>query len=55
MKLKKDICDLCGKSCTEAYWIEIPNSTEKAEDCFVCIECYVKIQKGLQKPCSKGG
>lgn len=54
IKEKKDICDICGKSCTEAYWIETEKENKK-EDCFVCIECYVKIKEDLKKPCSKGG
>ena len=48
---KKDVCDLCGKSCAEAYWTEITDENGEIKDSFLCAECYMKTRKDSQKPC----
>ncbi len=53
MMLKKDICDLCGEECVEAYWLEVMCKNGEAQDYFVCLNCFnqnIQSKKSSKNP-----
>lgn len=40
----KDVCEICGRKCIEAYWIETLQTSGEIKEYFVCLDCYYKIK-----------